>query len=126
LIARTLSDRASTLEATLAESNWDPPPEVTGMVDDLAAYGANIDDNLESIAVTRQFLKTLSLQQDFGRLSRVLVYSGLAAFATVVSLTLVYRTGSVPSSSTSSDRRRSLNGPPLSGRSSRRDDGNRY
>lgn len=96
------------------------------MVDDLAAYGANIDDNLESIAVTRQFLKTLSLQQDFGRLSRVLVYSGLAAFATVVSLTLVYRTGSVPSSSTSSDRRRSLNGPPLSGRSSRRDDGNRY
>jgi hypothetical protein len=126
LIARTLSDRASTLEATLAESNWDPPPEVTGMVDDLAAYGANIDDNLESIAVTRQFLKTLSLQQDFGRLSRVLVYSGLAAFATVVSLTLVYRTGSVPSSSTSSGRRRSLNGPPLSGRSSRRDDGNRY
>jgi len=96
------------------------------MVDDLAAYGANIDDNLESIAVTRQFLKTLSLQQDFGRLSRVLVYSGLAAFATVVSLTLVYRTGSVPSSSTSSGRRRSLNGPPLSGRSSRRDDGNRY
>jgi len=110
LIARTLSDGASTLEATLAESNWDPPPEVTGMVDDLAAYGANIDDNLESIAVTRQFLKTLSLQQDFGRLSRV----------------LVYRTGSVPSSSTSSGRRRSLNGPPLSGRSSRRDDGNRY
>lgn len=54
-----------------------------------------IDDLLESIAVTRQFLKTLSLQQDFGQLARVLVFSGFVAFVVVISLTLLYQRGSV-------------------------------
>jgi len=54
-----------------------------------------IDDLLESIAVTRQFLKTLFLQQDFGRLARIVVFSGFVAIVVVVSLTLVYQQGSV-------------------------------
>ncbi|WP_380678850.1 hypothetical protein [Salinigranum sp. GCM10025319] len=56
---------------------------------------AAIDELLESIAITRQFFKTLSLQQDFGRLSRVLAYSGLAALVASLLLALVYRTNSV-------------------------------
>jgi hypothetical protein len=54
-----------------------------------------IDDLLEAIAVTRQFFKTLSLQQDFARLSRVVAYSGLVALATTVAMALVYRPDSV-------------------------------
>ncbi|MBV0901422.1 hypothetical protein [Haloarcula salina] len=53
-----------------------------------------IDDLLEAIAVTRQFFKTLSLQQDFARLSRVIAYTGLLALVASVALALVYRTGS--------------------------------
>ncbi|WP_336036466.1 hypothetical protein [Halobacterium yunchengense] len=54
-----------------------------------------IDDLLGAIAITRQFFKTLSLQQDFARLSRVVAYSGLVALAASVSLALVYRPDSV-------------------------------
>jgi len=54
-----------------------------------------IDDLLEAIAVTRQFFKTLSLQQDFARLSRVVAYTGLLALTVSVALALVYRSGSV-------------------------------
>jgi hypothetical protein len=54
-----------------------------------------IDDLLEAIAVTRQFFKTLSLQQDFARLSRVVAYSGLVALAASVAMALVYRPDSV-------------------------------
>jgi len=49
-------------------------------------------DLFESIAVARQFFKTLSLQQDFARLSRIVVYTGLIALLTSISLALVYRT----------------------------------
>jgi hypothetical protein len=54
-----------------------------------------IDDLLEAIAVTRQFFKTLSLQQDFARLSRVVAYSGLVALAASVAMALIYRPDSV-------------------------------
>jgi hypothetical protein len=54
-----------------------------------------IEDLLEAIAVTRQFFKTLSLQQDFARLSRVVAYSGLVALVVSVAMALVYRTNSV-------------------------------
>ncbi|WP_255167939.1 hypothetical protein [Natrononativus amylolyticus] len=50
-----------------------------------------IDDLLESIAITRQFFKTLSLQQDFARLSRVVAYTGFVALLTSIVLTLLYR-----------------------------------
>jgi hypothetical protein len=58
-----------------------------------AELGA-VDELLESVAVLRQFFKTLALQQDFATLSRLLVYSSLAALLVSASLTLVYRTGS--------------------------------
>jgi len=51
-----------------------------------------IEELLESVAVTRQFFKTLSLQQDFARLSRVVAYTGLLALVTTVALALLYRT----------------------------------
>ncbi len=54
-----------------------------------------IDDLLEAIAVTRQFFKTLSFQQDFARLSRVVAYSGLVALAASIALALIYRPDSV-------------------------------
>jgi len=53
-----------------------------------------IEDLLEAIAVTRQFFKTLSLQQDFARLSRVVAYSGLLALTASVAMALIYRTHS--------------------------------
>jgi len=53
-----------------------------------------IEELLESVAVTRQFFKTLSLQQDFARLSRVVAYTGLVALVTSVTLAFLYRTNS--------------------------------
>ncbi|WP_418285277.1 hypothetical protein [Halorubrum sp. DTA46] len=54
-----------------------------------------IDELLKSIAVVRQFYKTIALQQDFAELSRMIVYAGLIAFVTTISVTLLYRTNSV-------------------------------
>jgi len=54
-----------------------------------------IDDLLGAIAITRQFFKTLSLQQDFARLSRVVAYSGLVALAASISMALIYRPDAV-------------------------------
>lgn len=54
-----------------------------------------IDELLESIAIVRQFYKTIALQQDFAELSRMIVYTGLIAFVTTISLTLVYRENAV-------------------------------
>lgn len=54
-----------------------------------------IEELLEFVAIVRQFFKTIALQQDFAMLSRMLVYSGLLALLASLSLTLVYRTGSV-------------------------------
>jgi hypothetical protein len=53
-----------------------------------------IEALLESVAVTRQFFKTLSLQQDFARLSRFVAYAGLVALLASLLVALVYRTGS--------------------------------
>jgi hypothetical protein len=55
----------------------------------------DVEKLLESIAVVRQFYKTLVIQQDLARLSRQLVYSGMAALIAAVVVTLVYRTSSV-------------------------------
>lgn len=52
-----------------------------------------VEDLLEYVAIVRQFFKTIALQQDFGTLSRWLVYSGLLALLATVSLTLVYLPG---------------------------------
>ncbi|MDS0282326.1 hypothetical protein [Haloarcula onubensis] len=65
----------------------DLPAEATTQLD-------AIDDLLESVAVTRQFFKTLSLQQDFARLSRVVAYTGLLALVTSVALAFLYRASS--------------------------------
>lgn len=54
-----------------------------------------IDDLLETVAITRQFFKTLSLQQDLARLSRVLAYSGLLALLASLTMALLYWIGSV-------------------------------
>ncbi len=54
-----------------------------------------IDELLESIAIVRQFYKTIVLQQDFASASRLLVYTGILALLSTISLTLIYRTGSV-------------------------------
>lgn len=50
-----------------------------------------IEELLEALAVTRQFLKTLSLQEDLAHLSRIIAYTGFAAVIATFWLTLVYR-----------------------------------
>ncbi|WP_435154164.1 hypothetical protein [Haladaptatus sp. DFWS20] len=49
---------------------------------------------LKSIAIARQYFKTLAIQQDLARLSRFIAYSGLAAFVTTICLTLLYKSSS--------------------------------
>lgn len=63
--------------------------------DDASAELDAIDDLLGAIAITRQFFKTLSLQQDFARLSRVVAYSGLVALVASIAMALIYRPESV-------------------------------
>ena len=62
---------------------------------DAAAEIEAIDDLLESIAVTRQFLKTVMLQQNFARLSRVLAYTGTFAVVTSAGTTALYLTDTI-------------------------------
>lgn len=52
-------------------------------------------DLLEAIAISRQFFKTIAVQQDLARLSRRLIYSGLAAVLAVIYLTLAYTSSAV-------------------------------
>lgn len=61
--------------------------------DALADFQA-IEDLLEAIAVVRQFYKTIAIQQDLATLSRLLVYSGVAALVAAIVVTLIYRTNS--------------------------------
>lgn len=53
-----------------------------------------IEDLLESVAIVRQFYKTIAIQQDLATLSRLLVYTGVTALVTVICITLMYRTSS--------------------------------
>ncbi|WP_321168417.1 hypothetical protein [Halorubrum sp. JWXQ-INN 858] len=53
-----------------------------------------IEDLLESMAVIRQFYKTIAIQQDLATLSRLLVYSGVTALVAAIVVTLVYQTNS--------------------------------
>lgn len=54
-----------------------------------------IDELLEVVAVSRQFFKTLALQEDFAHLSRIIAGTGLLALLASILLALVYRTNSV-------------------------------
>lgn len=56
---------------------------------------ARVVDLLQAIAISRQFFKTIAVQQDLARLSRRLIYSGLAAVVAVIYLTLAYTSSSV-------------------------------
>lgn len=67
----------------------------TSVSKDVLAELRAIDGLIESIAVVRQFYKTIAIQQDFARLSRQIVYSGVVALLSAISLTLIYRTSSV-------------------------------
>lgn len=73
----------------IQKSHDDSPPE--GVQAEFEA----IAELLESVAVARQFFKTLLLQQDFARLSRYMVYSGLVALLSVITMTLIFRTNAV-------------------------------
>lgn len=52
-------------------------------------------DLLEAVAISRQFFKTMSLQQSLANLSRIVAFTGLSAIVVAVSVALVYRSGSV-------------------------------
>lgn len=54
-----------------------------------------LEELLESIAIVRQFYKTIAVQQDLATLSRLLVYSGLTALSATLFVALVYRTNAV-------------------------------
>jgi len=70
------------------EYEGDLPEEAS---DHLAA----IHDLLKAVAVTRQFFKTLAIQQDLARLSRMLVYFGVPGLVTLFGLTLAYTRSTV-------------------------------
>lgn len=53
-----------------------------------------VRDLLEAIAVLRQFFKTLAIQQDLARLSRLIAYSGFGALLTTFALATVYKASS--------------------------------
>ncbi|WP_435346360.1 hypothetical protein [Haloarchaeobius sp. HRN-SO-5] len=63
--------------------------------DEIAEELDTMEELLEAIAVTRQFFKTISLQEDLAKFSRLIVYTGLLALLVVLSLALVYRTNGV-------------------------------
>lgn len=67
----------------------------TSLPEDVQTEVHALDELLESLAITRQFFKTLALQQDFARLSRLIIFSGLFALGIAIALTLVYRTDAV-------------------------------
>jgi len=146
LIAMTITDRAEGIVAVSDGTDWDPPTKLTDSLRDLAAYGENLDSNLESkaqlsalistllgteyaenmtavrylqneyaesipedvagefqaietllesIAVVRQFYKTITIQEDLATLSRQLVYSGITALMATFIVALMYLTSSV-------------------------------
>lgn len=47
------------------------------------------------VAISRQFFKTLALQENFAHLSRIIATTGLAAFFATVTMTLLYRTNAL-------------------------------
>ncbi|MFC4550924.1 MULTISPECIES: hypothetical protein [Halorussus] len=49
---------------------------------------------LKGVSIFRQFLKTVAIQQDLARLSRLIAYSGVAALATTFVATLFYKSSS--------------------------------
>ena len=56
----------------------------------------NLRELFDSLTVTRQYFKTLYLHQEFGRLSRQLVYTGFGAFLTAALVVLAFSTGYAP------------------------------
>ena len=65
--------------------------------DDLSERGRveleNVLELVRSVAIFRQFLKTLAIQQDLARLSRLVAYTGVLALVTTFALSLVYTSG---------------------------------
>ena len=66
-----------------------------GALSDAARSELNdLRDLLEAVAVLRQFFKTLAIQQDLARLSRLIAYSGFGALLTTFALATVYEASS--------------------------------
>lgn len=87
VLSRTLSSEyAEQMTATRhlrEEFGDDLSAEAEAALDDLY-------DLLRAVAITRQFLKTMALQQDLALLSKRLIYSGLLALAAAVVTVLLY------------------------------------
>ncbi len=47
---------------------------------------------LEALAITRQYFKTIAIQQELAKLSRLIIFTGLPALLVAFYVTLVYRT----------------------------------
>ncbi len=66
-----------------------------GVPDAAVTHLEAIEDLLEAVAISRQFFKTIALQQDFARLSRILASAGVVSVLTSLAFALLYRTSSV-------------------------------
>lgn len=100
--ARTQSDSTTDLLATLLGPGYADNIVVTAhlqdaydVTDDASEHLDAVQQLLESVAVTRQFFKTLAIQQDLARLSRMLVYVGLLSLLVILWLTLSYTSSAV-------------------------------
>lgn len=60
--------------------------EAEGTLDDVGRL-------LEAVAVTRQYFKTIVIQQELAQLSRLIIFTGLPALLVALYVPLVYRTG---------------------------------
>ena len=76
------------INAIQNQHDEDPPEDIQAGLD-------AVEELLESVAIARQFFKTLLLQQDFARLSRYMVYTGLFALLSTITMTLIFRTNAV-------------------------------
>lgn len=63
--------------------------------DEVRAEFRALEDVFGAIGLTRQFFKTLALQENLARLSRIVAVTGLAAFFATIGLSLLYRSNGV-------------------------------
>lgn len=75
------------------ESLTDEPPSPIDPSEFLSLLATGLTDRAEALgdAIARQFFKTMALQQDFAKLSRLIISSGLVAIVVAIAIALVYR-----------------------------------
>lgn len=86
ILGSEFAESITAVRAARRRHTHDLPATVASELDALARM-------LESVAILRQFFKTVSIQQELAELSRQIAYGGTVAVFVVISLSLTYREG---------------------------------